>query len=918
MNNCDCNKPKHGGNLPPAVLQLVEKQAPVLFHKSTFPAAIGDETTNPPDTLDYKNVLLTYEATNKSYLYSSDGIPTLISMGEINADQIEKELKALGAQVVEMGNEISELQSGIANLEDSLGELQTDIANETLARVDADDSLRTLVNNETANREEAIAQLDQTVAGMVDSVEAAQTAAEAAQTSVTELTDTVNSLDQDVNNLTTEVKDLQDQTVQLDTTISTDESTVTLTKSQGTLLGEEPTETAMAMPVASETEAGIMNAATYKAVQNNAEDINSILQGAVAITGLVASPTQEQLNDAWLGATELGTLINRASIFDVDNNKLWYYYTNTSTWYSVSSNGGGEVTVSQFTNDTAGIIKGSESDGQIFAEADGTGSVVGWDGVKHDIDNLTQLVAGIDTPKLYDAYSTATDGANTANFLNTILSSKRVILGSGATGNGDSRLSQDYSIGLGNNAKTGWGTSNSNFGIAIGISADVASSSSSGTNGAIAIGGRATVTHSSPSFSSIAIGYFSKAGYEGVAIGRSADANTPSNSVALGAHSKTTRTGEVSIGSGDTSTAPTTRYLGNVRAGEKDTDAVNLKQLNDAIAAIGGDSQLTDAEVTKVQNLGVGSLTNLVGVAAYEDKVELDFERQNLAAGGATIQTATINAADDENAGLLIPADKAKLDALTVPGASRAANLPLQVFYNTGPTDYNGDNIEVHLIMKDLSTGGDATMPFTINGATATTAGVMTSTQAAQLAELVEGGSGGIELYDTYSTATDGANTAAFINSKFNNLNGVYLGYGVTAPVSGTSRVIIGTGASATDTSSSNGSVAIGSSAKATSTNGPGVVVGKSSTAGAYSAVLGMQASASDAHSVALGGGAKTSRSNEVSIGGSTSATYPTTRFLANVTDGVLDQDAVTVHQLNAAIGDIQSLLDNLNTGDGV
>ena len=38
--------------------------------------------------------------------------------------------------------------------------------------------------------------------------------------------------------------------------------------------------------------------------------------------------------------------------------------------------------VSQFTNDVAGVIKGSNVDGKVYAEADGTGSVNGWDELK--------------------------------------------------------------------------------------------------------------------------------------------------------------------------------------------------------------------------------------------------------------------------------------------------------------------------------------------------------------------------------------------------------------------------------------------------------------------------------------------------------------------------------------------------------
>lgn len=59
-------------------------------------------------------------------------------------------------------------------------------------------------------------------------------------------------------------------------------------------------------------------------------------------------------------------------------------------------------------------------------------------------------------------------------------------------------------------------------------------------------------------------------------------------SVALGFNSVATRTNEVSFGSGsaDPNKVYTTRYLANVTAGTLDTDAVNVGQLNAAIASI--------------------------------------------------------------------------------------------------------------------------------------------------------------------------------------------------------------------------------------------------------------------------------------------------------------------------------------------
>lgn len=78
---------KHQDNcLPPQVLQINNHDCPTVFHKVTFPAAMGDDETNPPRNGQYRNVLLVYEANGHVYMFSSDGIPTLISDGAGTTD----------------------------------------------------------------------------------------------------------------------------------------------------------------------------------------------------------------------------------------------------------------------------------------------------------------------------------------------------------------------------------------------------------------------------------------------------------------------------------------------------------------------------------------------------------------------------------------------------------------------------------------------------------------------------------------------------------------------------------------------------------------------------------------------------------------------------------------------------------------
>lgn len=64
-----------------AVVEIDNPEHITLMRKVSIPASMGDDTTIPPEIGKYKNVLLYYEANKKSYLYSSDGIPTQLANG---------------------------------------------------------------------------------------------------------------------------------------------------------------------------------------------------------------------------------------------------------------------------------------------------------------------------------------------------------------------------------------------------------------------------------------------------------------------------------------------------------------------------------------------------------------------------------------------------------------------------------------------------------------------------------------------------------------------------------------------------------------------------------------------------------------------------------------------------------------------
>ena len=179
--------------------------------------------------------------------------------------------------------------------------------------------------------------------------------------------------------------------VDVSSTVST--STVNLNITEENLMTSASSTSTLSLPVASSTEAGVMNSATFDAVTSNSNNINALLNGAVAVTGLPASPSQSDITTAWQTETGLTTLINRASLYDVTNQKVWTYYSNDTTWYAASNTT--QVVVNQATNTSLGIVKGSTTTGQVFAENDGTLSVNGWDNLTGDVSAATSKLATI-------------------------------------------------------------------------------------------------------------------------------------------------------------------------------------------------------------------------------------------------------------------------------------------------------------------------------------------------------------------------------------------------------------------------------------------------------------------------------------------------------------------------------------------
>lgn len=336
--------------------------------------------------------------------------------GTSNFNQLTNRPK-YGNTVMTGSTNIPTVPTKLADLTDGaeVATLAENLAAETKAREDADENLQQSVTNNTSDitantalisgLTKDIDTLESTVAtnkvdadnAVLAEAAARENADNAIKADVTANTQSITSNSNEIGGIKTQLS----KTIQLDTTVTGNGSTVTLTKTTGSLNEDSQTATDIALPVASATSAGVMNPATYNAVQENSELISSILNGAVAVEGLPAAPTQEELTTAWKSATSETELINRASIFDTTNQKVWYYYANISAWQATSSDGS-QVSVSQATNTSLGIVKGSTEEGQVAVEADGTMSVNGYDDLKTKVDNSETRTTNLPSQVVYN------------------------------------------------------------------------------------------------------------------------------------------------------------------------------------------------------------------------------------------------------------------------------------------------------------------------------------------------------------------------------------------------------------------------------------------------------------------------------------------------------------------------------------
>ena len=193
-NQCNGPEPKKvkDGRCTPPVIEIKNPPEVVIFHRVDVPASMGDETEYPPEAGLYKNVLLVYETNNHAYLYSSDGIPTKVTIagpqgpqgepgkdgkdgvdgkdGKDGADGKDGVVQyAAGTGINITGNVISATGTSTTEWGDIAGTLadQTDLANALGDKADASDvgDLNNLVTGDKTDLVSAINEVNSIAEG---------------------------------------------------------------------------------------------------------------------------------------------------------------------------------------------------------------------------------------------------------------------------------------------------------------------------------------------------------------------------------------------------------------------------------------------------------------------------------------------------------------------------------------------------------------------------------------------------------------------------------------------------------------------------------------------------------------------------------------------------------------------------------
>lgn len=181
---------------------------------------------------------------------------------------------------------------------------------------------------------------------------------------------------------------LLDNRLTKDVSISVEGDNVSLNLEYKNLSTQNNTSETKQLPLATNTKAGLMSMSDYSQIRNNTSRIERLENKTSRLLYSVSeTPTASDINSFVIGLNYTQPFSGVAVVVDKTFH-IWHYYENDNVGWKDD----GQDTTSTFTNDIVGLIKGSQLDGKIFAETDGTGSVYGWDALKTQVQNIENKI----------------------------------------------------------------------------------------------------------------------------------------------------------------------------------------------------------------------------------------------------------------------------------------------------------------------------------------------------------------------------------------------------------------------------------------------------------------------------------------------------------------------------------------------
>lgn len=208
----------------------------------------------------------------------------------------------------------------------------------------------------------------------------AKSTADALKVTVDGHTTAIGQLEIEAEQALTDANDAFDQA-----SITQTAEAATITMTRGTGIQEQ-----IPFPIASSVQTGMMNAQTYAGIVNLTARVDKLEASKTVyyVTFSSSSPTESELTSLF---TTVAGRPPVAGDYLTDIAKSLTYGYNGTNWIKVETS----ADVPVFTSESPGLIKGSTVDGTVAAEADGTGSVNGWDNVKTTLNNHTESIGTI-------------------------------------------------------------------------------------------------------------------------------------------------------------------------------------------------------------------------------------------------------------------------------------------------------------------------------------------------------------------------------------------------------------------------------------------------------------------------------------------------------------------------------------------